>query len=120
MTYVEGSNGSPGIEVLVARSGNKKSREMQLKLGQKNLRRLARGNTQAIDEINKQIMAHCNVRGWRGMTDEDGKEIPHTPELALEIFNDPRYADFYEFCQQESGFDDEFRAETMEEAAGNS
>ena len=109
----------PGISVLIARSRNRKALDMMAKLGQRSLRRIQSGSTEALDSITKQVVAHTIIRGWRGMTDDDGADIPYSPEKALEIISDPRYADFLEFVQTEAGLDDEYRASDMEEAAGN-
>lgn len=110
----------PGISVLIARAGNRAARDMMMKLGQRSMARLRAGSRSAVETINRKVMAHCIIRDWKGMSDDKGKNIPYSPEMALEIISDPRYAQFYEFCQTESGLDDEYLREGIEDAVGNS
>ena len=109
-----------GIETLIARAGNKKAREMTVKLSQERLREIKAKRPGVVEEIAKTVAAHCVCKNWRGMDGDDGEPLPYSSETALEIFNDPRYAHYWEHVQGESGLDDEYIAESMEGAAGNS
>jgi hypothetical protein len=110
---------APGISVLIARAGNRAARDMMMKLGQRSVARIRAGSRDAVESLNRKVMAHCIIRDWKGLTDEQDKEIPYSPEMALEIIGDPRYALFYEWVQSESGLDDEYLKEGIEEAVGN-
>jgi hypothetical protein len=109
----------PGISVLIARAGNRAARDMMTKLGQRKLRRITAGSTEALEAIARQVCAHCIIRGWKGLSLDGKKEEPYTPETALTVLKDPKYADFYEFVQAEAGMDDDYREQSAKEAAGN-
>jgi len=50
------------------------------------------------------------VKGWEGVTDEEGDDVPYTDETAAELFDDPfvlravinAYADFFQGAQSKN------------------
>ena len=109
----------PGIEVLIARAGNRAARDLLTELSQKNLRKIQAGQTHVIEAIHREVCAKCIIKGWRGLSLDGKKEEKYTPEKALEVLKDPRYLEFYEFVQAEAGLDNEYREQSIKEAAGN-
>jgi len=53
----------------------------------------------AVEAIQMKAMAKHILLDWRGITDDNGEEIPFSPEKAYEIISDPQYRDFYTLVQ---------------------
>ncbi len=64
--------------------------------------------------------------GWEKLIDDagdfgdQGKELSYTAKLALELFDHPSYADFYEFVMAVANDADMFREEEVAGDSGNS
>ena len=47
--------------------------------------------------IFRESVARTILTDWKNLDDDDGSPISHNAEKALELFEDPRYRDFYDF-----------------------
>jgi len=73
-----------------------------------------------IAEVIKPAVARHLLVDWEGLEDEDGNEIPYTPEKALELFNNPLLEDLYVTVMEVAGKAGAFRRDSLEESAKNS
>ncbi len=135
------------IEVKLARAGNPSYDRRFRELTEPWMRQIREG---ALDEdiqerIQKQAMAETIVKGWRGMTEDEGlempahsklpkkdrdlymledddlyhKQIPFTPKRCLEYFEDPELRDFWKWCNVSSQQKDAYARKLQEEREGN-
>jgi len=72
-----------------------------------------------IEKVTKPAVAKYVLVGWKNIQDEEGNDIPYSVEQSLEFLRDPQLADLYEFVMVVAGNAGNFRAEMMEESAGN-
>lgn len=111
-----------GIKLKIARMNNP-DYERRMKRRSKFFQvKYRRGQTPDPEELNPLIndaMAHHILVDWKDVEDDDGKPLPYSPAKALEIFEDPKYADFRSFVLQVSQEQELFRKEEVEDAAGN-
>lgn len=110
-----------GIQVKVARFDNKQSRDLRRKL-EKPYRNILQRNRQLPPELEEKLaiqqIAEAVIKDWKGITDENGKEIKFTPEAAKEILT--KYPDFLNDVLTVSMERDLFRQEALEEDVKNS
>ena len=75
------------------------------------------------DEENKTLNAKFYsqniIKGWKGLTDREGKEIKFTPAAAEALLLDPKMERFFALIVKIAAEEDQFRAERTEEDAGN-
>jgi len=123
-----------GIEVCLARNGNRNYRKVLRQLTRPHLDIVRRVNLateeeitddpelqagqELLEDILKEVRANTILLGWRNIQDDNG-DIEYSPEKALEFFKDPRLHDFYKFVIFESSNADNFRVTKIEEAAKN-
>lgn len=109
-------------EILVRYSANKDAQRMITRLREPHKKQFRKGNIP--DDINEtiltQVVAKHILIGWRGLLDDDGKEIEFTEEKALEILSDPAYKEFKADVGFASSQLESFRAEEVKEGSKNS
>lgn len=71
------------------------------------------------DAILVQQIARGVIADWEGVTDEEGKDIPYSGDVAVEVINGPEMKDFRLEVLNLSMDKDSYRAEVVEEAVGN-
>lgn len=107
-------------EVLVARAGNSQHEALVRRLRKKHGRGFR--NDELPREVEEQIaldaLSRTILLGWRGIEDDDGKEIPYTPEKARELLKLSR--DFRLEVTQIATEMEVFRKEEQEEAKKSS
>lgn len=76
-----------GVEWLVARINNDKARAERRTLEKpyKNFREIP---DSVHEDILRKVVARTVLLGWKGMKDDKGKEIPHSPAKAEELFKE--------------------------------
>jgi hypothetical protein len=112
--------GLDGLELLVARQGNIRYRDYIAK-NSKELQIQARHNTidvKTVDKINKDAASQFILLGWRNLTNDDGTDIPYSPEKARELFD--LAPDLYEITMSFAQDMNQFLADAAEDAKGNS
>lgn len=60
-------------------------------------------------QITKKAIAHTVLLGWENLQDDEGNDIPYSPEKAFEILTDPEFADIYKFILIMSSSQDLYR-----------
>jgi hypothetical protein len=101
------------ISVKVARANNKAAVDLRRKL-EKPYRNFDRVPTSASEEMAIKIAAQAIVKDWKGVTDEDGKEIKFSPEVAEKLFAE--LPDFLNDIYQVALTKETFLAETVTSA----
>ena len=81
--------------------------------------RLKETPQEVYDSILIQQIAHGIIADWEGVTDEDDKEIPYTPQVAAEVISGEEMKDFRLEVLNLSMAKDEYRAEIIEQSVGN-
>lgn len=71
------------------------------------------------DLILIQQIAHGVIADWEGVTDEDGKDIPYSGDIAVEVISGPEMRDFRLEVLNLSMDKDAYRAEIVEASVGN-
>lgn len=104
------------FEVRIARTNNRRYQQM---LGEAiaehgGLRKLT---PEESDAIVVRCMGAAIVTGWRGLFDDEGKEVPYSPERAAAILGDPRYQDFRDWVAMRAADRERYRARSIEEDA---
>lgn len=102
-------------KVLIARFRNPRMEEWLLEKQTNAIRRFA--DSKYTLNLLKRAVAKFVLLGWTDLF-IDGAKVEYTEDKAYEIFTD--FSDFYETILAMSQEKDAFRAEKMEEAAGNS
>ena len=69
--------------------------------------------------IGRKVAARCIVRDWRGLEEEDGTEIPYSPEKALEFLRDDRMRKWTEWVYRTANSDATYEQERERAIAGN-
>lgn len=108
-----------GIMVKIARITSKKSKELRRRL-ERPLVRKSRGGELSIDQLEylmTEQLSQAVVQDWKGVTDENGNELPCTPDNCRTILN--KFPDFREDIATVSLEKETFRAERHEEELGN-
>jgi hypothetical protein len=109
------------IKLCVASVNNKAYREHKDRLLRPHLRQLRAkeiGSDQVL-EIIKPAVAHHILKGWANIQNDQGADIPYSPETALEFFRDPTMRDFYDRVLEVAGEVNNYRGELLEDARGN-
>ena len=108
-----------GLRLKIARHGNVKYDEAIRTLSVPYQRRLMNNTlSQAtMEEIECKAMANHILKGWENLQDDDGKEIPYTPEKAFELLTTVR--DFFKMVRALAQNADNYRTEVIKEAVGN-
>lgn len=84
--------------------------------------RLKNGGHLTDDEnktLNAKFYSHTIIKGWKGLTDREGKEIKFSPATAEALLLDPKMEKFFNLIVKIAAEEDQFRAERTEEDAGN-
>jgi hypothetical protein len=110
-----------GVKFLVARKPNDAFEQMMEDLVQPHLASIRAGtfDKKLDQQITKEAVAKTVLLGWENLTDDEGQPIPYTPEKALEILNDPAYADIYRFILTMASSQQLFRVKEQERAEKN-
>lgn len=109
------------IRLKIARLGNQNYQKYVQQLSRPHLQRM-RGkapNTDLIKEITKQAVSHCILLGWEHIQDDKGKDIPYSPEKALELLSDPRFEDLYMFILEIAQDAELYRQEIQKDSEKN-
>lgn len=102
-----------GVEWLIARLNNEKAREMRRRL-EKPYRSFANIPDKANEEILRKVIANTVLLDWKGITDDDGKLIPYSPEKAEELLKE--LPDFLTDVANASMARETFQTEAVEAA----
>lgn len=104
--------------LLIARWRNPKYQERFNRLQGRAITRMKSVDIEANQRIVRECVAYHCLLGWEKLL-IDGKEVDaYSQEYALELFK--QFPDFLEFVLGYAQEREQFRAETIEEAAGNS
>jgi hypothetical protein len=76
-----------GVEWKVARLNNEKARTERRNL-EKPYRNFQTIPDHVNEEILRKVVARAVLLDWKGVTGDDGKEIPYTPETAEKLFKE--------------------------------
>jgi hypothetical protein len=71
-----------------------------------------------LQQYMKEAFAETIILGWTGVTDEEGNELPCTPENALKVLND--LPDLFTELQEQAMELANFQAAALEDDLGNS
>ena len=110
-----------GIEVRIARMHNPEFNKYYEEISEPHLGQLRRrtADAETLRALMKQAVAHCLIRDWKGMEDDNGKAIKYSPEKALEIISDPANVIFYDFVIDVSASVNLFFEEQKKESVKN-
>jgi hypothetical protein len=110
------------VELCIASVNNKAYREACERLWRPHLRemRMKQMSTQAIAELTKPAVAQHLLKGWKNIQDDDGAEIPYSPQKALDLLRDPALQDFYNFVVDVAAEAQNYRQELLEDSEKNS
>lgn len=105
--------------VTVARTGNKRYRDMFKKLAKPYRRQIMRDSLpdDVADEIMNETMSQTILLGWRGLT-ENGEEVPYSRDKAKEWL--AKYPDFKDLITDLAGELASFKDDEDEEDLGKS
>lgn len=111
--------GHDDLRVKVARMNNPRYREYLRALGRPLVRRSRRNmlDFDAMEAMTQKAVARYVLLDWKNLEDDEGNEIPYSPDKAFEFFK--AYPDFYEAVTEIANDVELFRAEDHEDAAGN-
>jgi hypothetical protein len=102
-----------GVEWKIARLSNEKARAERRNL-EKPYRNFQNIPDSVQEDILRKVVARTVLLDWKGMTDTDGKEIPHSPAKAEELFKE--FPDFLNDVVGLSVARETFQAEAAEAA----
>lgn len=110
-----------GLRVLIARAGNTACKKMTAQLRKPIENKIKKGlvSDSVLSDISKKVVAKQIVLGWENLQDDDGKEIPYSPEKAYELISDPENEIFYNWILESSVDEMNFRKESKEDELGN-
>ena len=110
------------IHLLIARMGNREYEKFTTK---ELTKRKGIGST-SVEKIMERTLdsqpeavANTILLDWKGVND-NGKNIPYTPELGLEYFRNPDFHWFYKYVLSCSNEVERFEAKVQEDQQGNS
>lgn len=109
-----------GIELRIAKMGNPKFEEFIAERQRARLSKLV-GDRQPkltdeeAEQMYREAVAHTILLEWRNVEDMG----PYTPELGLQLFNDPEYDELYKFVVRAANRDPMFLKKFVEDAAKN-
>jgi hypothetical protein len=109
------------IEVCVASLNSKTYQDHRERLMAPHLKmaRAKRMSPEQVLEIVRPAVAKHLIRDWKNIQDDDGVDIPYSPQKAEEILSDPGMLDFYDFILDAAGNVTLFRQEMLEDGRGN-
>lgn len=115
--------GNPTLTVVPATEANQGYFGTLLKRNKTYARRLrSQGMTRELLQKNRnedrELYAKFVVKGWRGIRDADGADVPFSPEACREFFNklpDHMFDDVRAFCAEPSSFIEIIDDEEVEE-----
>ena len=81
--------------------------------------RLKEVPAEVYDSILVQQLARGVIADWEGVTDEDGKDIPYSGDVAAEVIAGPEMKDFRLEVLNLSMTKEAYRADVVEAALGN-
>lgn len=108
------------VQVKVARITSRKSKEVRRKLERPMVRK-NRSDELSIDQLEQLMteqLAQAVIKDWRGVTDDDGVELPCTVENCRMIL--AKFPDFREDVATASLEKETFRTAALQEELGNS
>ena len=110
--------GDKPLRLKVARLDNPKFVAAQSHFGRSLIRALRTGAGFAkAEEVTFRAYARAILLGWEGLIDDSGKEIPYSESMAYKIMSTHRK--FFKTVQDLAEDQERFRAEAVEEEAGN-
>ena len=120
LSYGVNSKGKP-IEIRIARAGGSnmkfaKRMEAAVKPYKRQIQNEVMDNEQAL-AITRQVFAETVVLGWENVEDENGDELPFSPEACVKLFED--LPDLFADVQEQSQRIALFRQELREDASKN-
>jgi hypothetical protein len=109
------------VKLVIASVNSKAYREHKDRLLRPYLRQLRSKEIppEQVLEIIKPAVAHHILKGWKNIQDDQGADIPYSPQTALEFFKDPTMGDLYSFVLEVAGEVNNYRQELLEDARGN-
>lgn len=81
--------------------------------------RLKETPQEVYDSILVQQIAHGVIADWTGVIDDEGKELPYSPQVAADVIAGDEMKDFRLEVLNLSMSKDEYRAEIIEQSVGN-
>lgn len=111
------------IRFRIARFNNPKYREMIAKLGtphRMKLRHSKKNDIKLMDEITLKAACHTILLDWDGVDIGEEKDVPYSPERAIELFSRPELRHIYDFIIEVATDEDIYLQESIEDAEGNS
>lgn len=111
-----------GIELCIASTNTPEFRQARTKLLKPHAR-LIRAKLLSFEEainVLKPAYAKHVLVGWKNIEDENGSDIPYSPEKALEFFNDKSLSTLFDFVLETANEEELFRLEDMDDAVKNS
>jgi len=87
------------IEVKIARMYNPEFNKYYAEISEPYLNQIRRktADKDTKSDLIKDAVAHCIIKDWKNIEDENGKPIKYSPEKALEIISDEANVIFYDF-----------------------
>ena len=111
-----------GLSVKVARNGNRAASKLTKALFKPHQAQYERNKSSVSDKIFEgiQLTVLCQalIKDWKGLEDDEGNEIPFSPEKAREILSDDANRDFREVIQSLTEEQEVFRARVVETTQG--
>lgn len=106
-----------GTEVRVRRASSKKSKKAREALEAEYGAGKVKLTDEVMDELNIEHLARGILADWKGVKDDEGKELPFTVKNAIEAMT--KYPDFKNLVVNFSVDMDNFRAKINEDVEGN-
>ena len=104
------------IKVAKARNENFKKRAYEL-FNENKIEMFSRtGKFTDLDErkLMSQLIAETILLDWRGVKDQDGKEVKYTPEIGAQVLANPEMGDFLELVQTCAENEEAYRKAVLE------
>jgi len=108
------------LELKIARLGNTAYNQRLQQLVRPHRRKVRMGFDDDLEGFVKIAVAECCLVDWRGMSDDNGKNIKYSKEKSVEIMTDPVYSDLFDFVMDYAGDAAVYREMVVADAAGNS
>jgi hypothetical protein len=104
------------IKVAKARNENFKKRAYEL-FNENKIEMFSRtGKFTDLDErkLMSQLIAETILIDWKGVKDQDGKEVKYTPEIGAQVLANPEMGDFLELVQTCAENEEAYRKAVLE------
>lgn len=104
------------IKVAKARNENFKKRAFEL-FNENKIELFSKtGKFTDLDErkLMSQLIAETILLDWRGVKDQDGKEVKYTPEIGAQVLANPEMGDFLELVQTCAENEEAYRKAVLE------